>query len=88
MKKRGDKQALLSESKHLSMYTRGLYRTHCPQRFVLDNYSNSTYKHKLMSGQFLRNSKQCYKDYKMDKKIYCLLRVTRPGHVLTEQKII
>lgn len=77
---------MLSESKHLSMYTRGRYRTHCPQRFVLDNYSNSTYKHKLMSGQFLRNSKQRYKDYKMDKKIYCLLRVTRPGHVLTEQK--
>lgn len=53
---------------------------------ILDNYSNSTYKHKLMSGQSLRNSKQHYKDYKMDKKIYCLLRITRPGHVLTEQK--
>lgn len=77
---------MLSESKHPTMDTRELYRIHCLYRFVLGNYSNLTYKHKLMSGQFLRNSEWHYKDYKMDKKIYCLLRATRPGHVLTEQK--
>lgn len=77
---------MLSETKHPSMDTRGLYRIHCLYRFVPDNYSNLTYKHKLMSGQFLRNSEQRYKDYKMDKKIYCLLRAARTGHVLTEQK--
>lgn len=86
MKKRGDKQALLSDSKHFSMYTRGLYRNHCLHRFVLDNNSNLTYKHKLMSGQFFGNSKQRCEDYAMDRKIYCLLRVIRPEHVLIEPK--